>query len=209
MLASGNMTSPPVLAVKGMIALGLTRMLGCAFAPNMQEGGEAGDQALLRAMVEGLPHLTHLTLVARTSEVISDVHDGIALRCTEVSAGRAHPGRTLCWSAESAVLDRRGGPMHGRSPCVPCRIMGMMLAPVTSGLSCRRISAARLVPGAAATRRRAGARQAGGADCDICLVEPRCCAPQACTTPAPLFMSLLPCVRACSNTLRSWCSQRP
>jgi len=115
-LRLANKTSPLDLALAGISALGLTRMLSCACAPNSQEGGEAGDQAMLRAVVEGLPHLTHLTLVARTSEVCGALHDRIALRCTEVSAGRAHPGHTLFRAAESAAAGQARAPANGRSP---------------------------------------------------------------------------------------------
>jgi len=89
-----------------------------------------------------------------------------------------------------------------------------MLAPLTGYLSCHPISAVGmlLLSGAAATRRCARARQAGGADCHVRLAGPRCCAPQACTAPAPLFVSYLPSVRACRNRthmLRGWRSRRP
>ena len=184
--------------------------------PNAQVGCKAGNQALLRDTVEGLPHLTHLGLIARTNTVYHNHDDCIVPRCTEVSAGWAHPGHTLCRAAESFGLGQTRTPAHGRicSPRPKCRSMGTMLAPLTGCLPCHAISAVGmlLLSGAAATRRCAGARQAGGADCHVRLAGPRCCAPQACTAPAPLLVSYLPSVRACrsrTHMLRGWRSRRP
>lgn len=76
--------------------------------PNAQVGCKATNQALLRATVEGLPHLTHLGLIARTNTVYHNHDDCIVPRCTEVSAGWAHPGHTCVALQKALDLGRHG-----------------------------------------------------------------------------------------------------